>query len=339
MRDDSISIQPRDFSLLAGLFECRVMTAEHVCILYFDGKREYTKKRLQKLKAAGLISERKRLVNKPSILFLTRKGFKLLHSHGRLMEYPPFGANSFEARANVSESTLRHELEIMDVKAAFHAALGKSDVFSLERFSTWPQLYQFETPRPGHGADILVKPDSFIRIHEKEAGTKGFFHECFLEVDRSNETQDRLVGKAGCYMDYYKSGGFAVRNGGSRSQVKDFPFRVLMVLKSPERRNNTAARLAHNNPPILRQVWLTTLAEVTADPLGPIWILPADYRAVTAGTPFYKERPSRAFEYRRQPEREAFVEEKIKKWRLLETPTVPSSPATADAPTENSGNC
>jgi hypothetical protein len=95
-----------------------------------------------------------------------------------------------------------------------------------------------------------------------------------------------------------------------------------MVLKSVERRNNTAARLAHNNPPILRQTWLTTLAEVTADPLGSIWILPGDYRKVTEGTLFYNERPNRAFEYRRQPEREAFVEGKIKKWGLFETPTI-----------------
>jgi hypothetical protein len=314
-------MQDRDFAILRGFFECRVMTSGHIATIYFDGKRPYTKKRLQKLKVGGLVGERQRQVNKPSILFLTRKGFSLLRSHVDPSEYPTFGEDSFVARANVSEPTLRHELEIMDVKAAVHDALRKSEIFSIDKFCTWPELYQFETPHPGHGADILVKPDGFIRIHEKEPGTKGFFHELFLEVDRSNETQDRLVGKAASYMEYYKSGGFAVRNGGSRSQVKDFPFRVLIVVKSFDRRNNLAERLAMNNPPILRQAWLTTFAEVTADPLGPIWILPVDYRNVTAGTRFYNERPNRTFEYRRQAEREAFVEEKIKKWKLFELPT------------------
>jgi hypothetical protein len=90
-----------------------------------------------------------------------------------------------------------------------------------------------------------------------------------------------------------------------------------MVLKSAERRNNAAERLAQNNPPILTLVWLTTLAEVTADPLGPIWIQPKDYREVTRGTVFDTESRPPAFGYRRQPEREKFIEAKIKKSRLL----------------------
>jgi hypothetical protein len=41
-----ISLQDRDFKLLRGLFECRVMTAGQIATLYFDGKREYTKTRM-----------------------------------------------------------------------------------------------------------------------------------------------------------------------------------------------------------------------------------------------------------------------------------------------------
>jgi hypothetical protein len=318
VRPNSLQIQERDIALLRGLFESRVMTSAHIAALFFDGKREYTKKRLQKLKAARLIGERKRNANESSVLFLTRKAFTLLTSQGQLSEYPSLGKNSFEARANVSEVTLRHELEIMDVKAAFHAALAKSETFSILEFCTWPLLYQFEASRPGDGTDILVKPDGFIRIHEKDPGTKGFAYDCFLEVDRSSETQDVLVAKADCYREYYKSGGFAVRNGVPRTDFKEFPFRVLMVLKSAERRNNTAERLAQNDPPILSRTWLTTLADVTADPLGAIWILPMDYRNLTVGTPFYNERPKRRFEYRHQPDRESFIESKIRKRRLLE---------------------
>ncbi len=317
-KNDGLQHQDRDFALLRGLFESRVMTAGHIATLYFDGKREYTKKRLQKLKAAGLIGERKRRVNEPSILFLTRKSFDLLNSRGDLSGYPPLGANSFEARANVSELTLRHELEIMDVKAALHATLAKVENFSILEFITWPVLCQFETSHPEHGANILVKPDGFIRIHENEVGTKGFAYDCFLEVDRSSEVQDTLVAKANCYREYFKSGGFAARNSASRTEFKAFPFRVLLVLKSAERRNNTAQRLFEQNPPILTQVWLTTLADVTADPLGPIWILPRDYRNLVIGTPFYDEHSNHRFEYRRQPERDTFIESKIRKRRLLE---------------------
>lgn len=316
---DSLQIQERDFALLRGLFECRIMTAGHVAALFFDGKREYTKKRLQKLKAAGLIGERKRRVNEPSILFLTRGGFAFLKSNGHLDGLPALGKNTFDARANVSQLTLRHELEIMDVKAAFHSALRNAGPFSLAAFSTWPLLYQFETSVPGTAMDVLVKPDGFIRIQENELDDGLSEHTFFLEVDRSSETQDTLVNRAVCYLEYYRTGGFAIRNGASATDFKEFPFRVLMVMKTAERRNNTAARLAHNNPPILTQVLLTTLTEATADPLGPIWIQPADYREAVTGTPFEKEQPGRHSAYHRRPEREAFVESRIQKRRFLES--------------------
>jgi hypothetical protein len=293
------------------------MTSSHIATLHFEGKREYTKKRLQKLKAAGFIVERKRNANEPSVLFLTRKAFTLLKNDGHLSEYPALGANSFEARANVSQFTLRHELEIMDVKSAFHAAIAQSKVFSISEFSTWPLLHQFEVARNGYGSDVLVKPDGFIRIQEKETDGGLSEHTFFLEVDRSSETQDTLVNRAGCYADYYRSGGFAVIKGTTRDRFREYPFRVLMVFKSAERRNNMADRLAGNMPPILTQVWLTTLAEAKMNPLGTIWIQPKDYREITKGTPFEIGRKIPVFGYRRQPEREIFVDSRIKKLRLL----------------------
>jgi hypothetical protein len=165
-------------------------------------------------------------------LFLTREGLNLLRGHGALAEYPSFGLPALEKRARVSDITLRHELEVMDVKAAFHTAMGKAEGFSIAEFSTWPLLYQFEAVRHDHG-EVVVKPDGFIRIHEKEANGGLSEHTFFLEVDRSSETLDTLASKASCYLDYYKSGGFAARNGATRSAYKDYPFRVLMVRQQP----------------------------------------------------------------------------------------------------------
>ena len=276
-QSDSLVFQSRDFALLRGLFESRVMTGAHIAALHFEGKTEATKKRLQKIKAAGFIGERKRRVNEKSVLFLTRKGHALLEEQKLLSALPKLSAAVFEKRASVSDLTLRHELEIMDVKAAFHSALKKSDTFSIAEFSTWPRLNEFKARRPGHeGGEVLVKPDGFIRIHEREKDGGVSEHTFFLEVDRSTETQETLVNRAGCYLDYYKSGGFAVRNGASRSAYKEFPFRVLTVLKSASRRDNTAEKLLHGNPPIRTLVYLSTFAEVAADPVGKVWIRPAD---------------------------------------------------------------
>ena len=282
--------QERDIQILRELFESRVMTAAHVAAFHFGGSKEAAKKRLQKLKAAELISERRRHVNEPSILFLTRKGFALLSSENLLAAFPRLSATAFEKRANVSRLTINHELEVMDVKAAFYSALKNSKTFSIAEFSTWPRLHEFKARRSGYdGAEVLVKPDGFIRIHEKEKDGGVSEHTFFLEVDRSTETQAILVSRAGCYLDYYKSGGFAVRNGASHSAYKEFPFRVLIVLKSAERRDNTAEKLLHSNPPIRTLIYLSTFSEVTADPVGTIWIRPADFEreapnhAITSG--------------------------------------------------------
>ena len=315
---DSISLQERDVILLKSLFESRVMTNDHATALYFDGKGEAAKKRLQKIKAAGLITERPRRIFEPSVLFLTRKGLILLQEKGVLAKYPSFDLPTLDRRARVSDLTIRHELEVMDVKAAFHAAIKATPSFTIAEFSTWPLLNEFTAYRPGsNGAEITVKPDGFIRIHETDTGGSKFERAFFLELDRSSEVQETLVAKAGCYRDYYRRGGFAARNGATRDDFEKFPFRVLMVFKNAERRNNTALRLLQNTPPILTMVYLSTFEEVTHDPTGAIWIRPLDYRAATERTPFAPEKQPKTWGYQRQSARELFVEQKVQKQRIL----------------------
>lgn len=301
--------------LLRGLFESRVMTAAHVAALYFDGRKEAAKKRLQKLKATEFIRERKRRVNEPAVLFLTRKGFALLTERKAIADLPRLSTTAFEKRANVSTLTIRHELEVMDVKAAFYSALKNSETFSIAEYSTWPLLHQFRAKRPGQEPEVLVKPDGFIRIQEQEKDGGVSEHTFFLEVDRSTETQATLVARAGCYLDYYKSGGFALAHGKSPGDYKDFPFRLLVVLKSAERRNNTAERMLQTIPPIRTLAYLATLSEILANPVGSVWIRPGDYGDVVK-----RRQPGRPMiprSYLRQSERELFVESNIDKLSLF----------------------
>ncbi len=179
---DSIQLQERDFAFLLGLFESRVMTLTHVAELYFEGKGQYAKKRVQRIKAAGLVRERKRGINIKGVLSLTSKAFAILKNEGKLSSYPSLvlGKNSFEARSNVSELTLRHELEIMDVKSAFLSAITKTSQILIRSFVTWPILCQFESWQSPYGGPRLVKPDGFLSIHEKEEGGKGYSYDFFL---------------------------------------------------------------------------------------------------------------------------------------------------------------
>src|SRR5262249_30787458 len=115
--------QGRDFSFLRSLFDCRIMTAAHAAALHFAGSKEAAKKRLQKLKAAGLIAERERNVNEPAVLSITAKGYDLLRDEGLLDGLPTFSKRALEKRVQVSKHTIAHELDVIDVKAAFHSAI------------------------------------------------------------------------------------------------------------------------------------------------------------------------------------------------------------------------
>lgn len=312
-----LDLQNRDFAILRALFESRIMTSRQMAVLHFSSKKEAAKKRLQKLKAVGLIAERKRHSTEPAVLFLTGKAFDLLKNHGALDGFPSISRSALERRAQVSDLTLRHELEIIDVKAAFHSAGRKIQNLAIAEFSTWPALHEFVVPRNGYGPEVLVKPDGFIRLHEKEADGGISEHTFFLEVDRSSETQETLVSRAHCYLQYYRTGGFAVRNGATSADFQKYPFRVLMVMKTAERRNNTAERLLCGNPPIYTQVCLSTLAEVTADPFGPIWTSPKSYGDAIQGTPFEATMRRDLSGYRRQSDRENHVERTARKFAML----------------------
>jgi hypothetical protein len=317
-----VELQERDLAILQGLFESRLMTLSHITHLYFNGRSEAAKKRIQRLKRERLIRERARRVYQPSILHLSRRAFGELSSRGMLLEYPSLAWNQLEDRARVSELTLQHEFAVLDVKTALSCAIRNISHYELVEFSTWPLLYQFQAaqpPLPGtyHPARVLIKPDGFVRLHEHATDGDRFEHFFFLEVDRSTEPRETLARRVYGYQDFYRRGGLAVRHGFTREDYKDFPFRVLMVLPNEERRNNMAERLLQNEPPALTMVWLTTFSEITPDPLGAIWMRPLDYRDITTGTQYDPSR-SRTGAYRRDPAREAMVVAGLKKLRVFE---------------------
>src|SRR5437763_740004 len=98
-------LQDRDLVLLKGLFESRLMTLAHACAIYFGGAAESAKKRIQKLKASGYLTERPRRPYEPSILHLTHKSFNVLAEGGYLDPYPPLAWTNMEKRARVSDLT------------------------------------------------------------------------------------------------------------------------------------------------------------------------------------------------------------------------------------------
>ena len=123
----------------------------------------------------------------------------------------------------------------------------------------------------------------------------------------------RLAVQSCCYREYYRSGGLSLRLG----EPERVPFRVLVVFQNAERRNNAAEAMLRVRPPIMQQVWLTTMQELVKHPLDRIWVRPADYREATKCTAFGTDH-ALSWPYRRRPAREEKVEAAIAKQELLD---------------------
>jgi hypothetical protein len=305
-----------------------MMTLAHATALHFSGKYNAASKRMQTLRTAGYVGDRRQRVGEPSLLYLTKKAFDHLTAEGKLHAFPKLTAEQFARRCQIKPATLRHELAVMDVRVAITAAIRASTTHQIDEFTTWPLLSQFNAFHSSQRQRIVVRPDGFLRLAEIDGEQNE--HNFFLEFDRSNEVQQVLAEKALCYRDFYSTGGFAKRCGGGAEQFRDYPFRVLIVLQNRERRNNLAERLMNCTPPVKFQAWLTTLDEVLTNPLGKVWVCPLEYAHATAGTIYAPEHWRGMGSYVRRPEREKLVEERIIKRTLFEdavTPRIEDSPA------------
>ena len=272
----SIQLQDRDLKLLRGLFECRIMTIRQITAIYFEGHFEATRKRVRLLKYLGHVAERPRNLNDRSILSITQKGFDALKRNGRLDGHSDITSSSFKRRIRVADTTLQHELDVMEAKASFHSMARAVDLQILE-FTTWPKRIEFSVTRPDTRASMITRPDGFIHLQTQKRNGNPRNHRFFLEVDRSTESLKVLANRIACYWRFYKEGGFSHRLGKERSAFRQFPYRVLITCQSIERRNSIAIMLAATVA-VRNFVCLSTLGEVTTNPLAPVWVTPAAYR-------------------------------------------------------------
>ena len=323
---DGFKLQPRDEAILRGLLDSRLMTIKHAASLHFEGSYEAAKKRLQKLEGAGLIAKRARKVQDPAIYSMTRRGFLSLKDEGMLDPLLELGWAKLQDRLRVAEMTLKHELAVMDVKAALSPALAKVDGAELVELSVNPERHAFRVTEAISDAKKLVgfrsllsKPDGFVHVKERACDGELVNQYFFLEVDRGTESLRRLVKKARHYSQYYRNGGFAARHGCERRRFKLCPFRALMIFPSAERRNNVAEKLLAMKSPVRTMIWLTTMKEILLNPLGANWVRPADYLAAVRGTDFDPMSKKAKGPYRRTVERETWIEAHEIKQQLLST--------------------
>lgn len=277
----SVIVTERDVLILRELFDSRILTTAQLSDIHFDGKLAAAKQRLYLLKRAKLIVGRSRTSPaEPEPLKLTRHGFDWLRTNGAINDFPRLTWASMRLRLAVSNLTIRHELEVGAVKAAIHRHVRGRTGMRIRKFVTWPRLLRFANP-DGRSAQRFVSPDGFFRVvfqslSDSLVTAEAIQYDAFLEVDRGTETIGRITQRAVAYLQHYKSGAYAKRNGGDPAKPQLFPFRVCWTFPSRSRLRNFADACRRMNPPILKTQWLATHEDVISDPLGPIWIRPGD---------------------------------------------------------------
>lgn len=307
-RELAIHISPRDVAILHDMLLSRVMTLRQIAAIHFDDKPEAAKKRLQKLKTAGFVNEERPRRYEAASLAISWAGYEILKEADSSLSIPSLTPATLSRRTHPSPLTRQHELAVMEVRAALAAATRRTKDLEITAFEIWPKLNEFVVK------GRVLKPDGFIQVQEKSASGELFESNFFLEVDRGTETQAHLAEKAVAYREFYASGGFARRLGGRTEEFRDYPFRVLMVFQTAERRNNAARELLQQNPPLRTLTWLSTFQEAASTPLRKIWITPASFEE--AGGDTEPLRNSRV--YIRNASRERELEGRLTKQSILD---------------------
>ena len=160
--------------------------------------------------------------------------------------------------------------------------------FSIVEFSTWPLLHQFEAPENGQGADILIKPDGFIRIHEKEVDGVSPSTRSSKWTDRP-KPRTRSSSRALAYRAHYASGGFAERNAPRDPNTRHTHSSIFRAWLSA----GTTPALAFSEATAHLHADISDHASGGGwQTVSAIWMIAPRYREAVRGTPFDTDRPS-----------------------------------------------
>lgn len=276
-RPDGIVLQPRDYDLLQGLYDSRLMTIKHATALHFEGKIDAAKKRLQKLQGAGMIVQRPRRPQDPAIYLLGREGYKALKRANLIdPEHDPGWARLYK-RQRIGDLMLAHELAVMDVKVAFVTAIAKRSDLELVELSTSPERHKFRVveavPSIRGGVrfrSLYVKPDGFLRIEHNRQRDGQEERIIFVEVDRGTESHNRLSEKLRHYSQLRRRRGPKHPN----SRMTDAPFQLLVVFSSRARLDNVVRKAEASSKRRMRWVRYAVIEDALVRPLNSLGFPP-----------------------------------------------------------------
>lgn len=242
-RREAIELQPRDWEFLLGLFDSRVVTVAQAGEIYFEGRLAMAKKRVGKLKRAGLLLARPAPVGAPAVLYLSRAGLRLLADHDFIHAGDEASLGRLARRAYVSAQTLAHEVAVVGVVAAFHRVGRECGAFLVSGFWTRPRPFRA-------GGASALRPDAEMGLRGADSARA---ERVFIEVD--NSTESLRVIRA-------KLAGYALR--ASPESV------ILFIVESSARKRNIERVARETTSLTAFRFYVVLRPDLTAETIVPI---------------------------------------------------------------------
>lgn len=214
-RKNALILQPRDIDILLNVFSYRFLTSGQARALSDFNSQKRANDRLRKLFDAGYLSRRifNSAFKKELLCFLGPKAIELVALKT--------GADPLEIRKKrmkalkTRDSFLPHFLSINNFRFSLETAGRVEPPVKLDYWKYKPPLFLDGEHKIFPDAYFIAKCDGKTRL-------------CFLEIDRSVESRQRIQKKIENYLDYGLNGDF-------ERQFHFKHFRLMIVCKTSAR--------------------------------------------------------------------------------------------------------
>lgn len=176
----------RDLWILEALAKMRFLTTSQLAVLFFEGSRWSTNKRLRKLLDAGLLNVSVRSLSEENIYSITKRGLNTVEENNITLMY------SIKTPRGLDEN-LNHLLAINDVRTSLALSLPETHGDIVWWRSDWDLR--------SHGCERII-PDALFLI--KWHGLKDIPYA--LEVDNNTKSAKNFLKKILAYASFQARG-------------------------------------------------------------------------------------------------------------------------------------
>lgn len=243
-------LQSRDREILVTVYGHRFLSSEQIRDMFF-GCTTRSNARMRKLWENEYLDRHYLL---PLAFHGSSQTIYSLGPRGVDMVTESLGVDRAEVKRNRDKDCqlnpffIEHILSINDFRISFQGAVERHHELQFERWINERDIQdEYKVHRNGKVIKHRIRPDGYGRYWYKEK-----LYSCFLELDRSTETDGKFEGKVRSYMDYRRSGRYRQTFG-----VRFF--RVLVVGITARRLSNLK-RITEGTADGL--FWFATLGEI-----------------------------------------------------------------------------